>query len=511
MRRILAISSAIACAHITAVAWAQQAPGTPAAPDATPVAPAAAPPPAAPPPTAPPPAAPPVAAAPPPAPAVPLIPTAPPGQPVGNSPLESGPQPVMGKWGTTFYGFVEFDAINDSTQSFNDVAGNAAVQKEKTYAGDHHRTMFGVRNSRIGFKLNAPEVDGIKASAVLEMDFLGNQPTSTTNSGSTISEAAFWTNPGFRVRHMAVKVETPVVDMLFGQYWQLFGWQSYFDPNTVQIQGVPGEVFSRSPQARLSKTIKAGDAAVDLAIAASRPPQKDSAVPDGQAGIKFSYGGIKAVHTVGSAGTAADAAAVGVSGVMRRFILPNLAGQPVERKGITGSGISIDALVPIIPGTMEHRANALTFTGSWATGSGTADLYTGLTGGITFPNPTAADPAPTYPIDNGLVTYDLQGNLHTINWRSYILGVQYYLPVADGRLWLAGNYSRMKSTNALRYTNSAGDAKIFDRSQWYDVNLFFDMTKAVRFGGEYARTKTKYGDGHEPHNDRWQFSAFYIF
>jgi hypothetical protein len=449
----------------------------------------------------PPPTAAPPAVSPPPAPQTPT-------PPVGNNPLDSGPQPVMGKWGTTLYGFVEFDAINDSTQSFNDSAGNAAIAKGGTYTGDHHRTTFGVRNSRIGFKLNAPEVSSIKASAVLEMDFLGNQPT-------TVTEAQFWTNPAFRVRHMAVKVETPVVDMMFGQYWQLFGWQSYFDPNTVEIQGVPGEVFSRSPQARLSKTIKAGDAAIDIAVAASRPPQRDSAVPDGQAGLKFSFGGIKAVHTVGSAGTSADPLAIGVSGVMRRFILPSFEAKPSERKGKTGSGISIDALIPVLPGTMDKRGNSLTLTGSWVTGSGTSDLYTGLTGGVAFPslpNPDMVTPAPTYTanIDNGMVTYDSHGNLHTINWQSYIIGAQYYLP-PSGNIWVSANYSRMKSTNALRYTDAAGDAKIYDRSQWWDLNLFYDMTKAVRFGGEYAVFEQTYGDGKKPKNLRWQFSAFYIF
>ena len=37
------------------------------------------------------------------------------------------PLPVMTKFGATFYGFAEFDAIWDSTQSFNDLAGNSLI------------------------------------------------------------------------------------------------------------------------------------------------------------------------------------------------------------------------------------------------------------------------------------------------------------------------------------------------------------------------------------------------
>jgi hypothetical protein len=490
-----------------------------AAPPAPADAPVAAPPPVdqSAPPVTPPsaPAAPPVAAAPsapPAAEAAPLPAPAPQAAPkVGNEPLDSGPKPVQGKWGTTFYGFVEFDAIHDSTQpaltTINDSQGNAALARPGTYQASNGQTLFGARNSRIGFKLNAPETDGIKTSAVIEMDFLGNQPTSTA------SQAALITNPTFRIRHMALKMEDPVVDVLLGQYWQLFGWQSAFHPNTVEIQGVPGQVYSRSPQARLSKTIKSDAVNVDIAIAASRPPQRNAELPDGQAGLKLTFNDWKGLHTAGSAGTAVDGLSIGVSGVARRFVLPSLGG--VEQSKKNGMGVSIDALLPVIPATMDNRANALTLTGSFVTGTGISDLYTGLSGGVGFPappNPTMATPAPTYAadIDNGLVTYDAQGHLHTIDWQSYIVGVQYYLP-PSGKVFVSANYSGMKSDNAASYVNAAGTAKIFDKSYWADANVFVDVTPAVRLGAEYAYFHQTYGDGVAAKNTRLQFSGLYLF
>jgi len=507
MRRLIAISSAIACAQLTAVAWAQTAPAPAEAPPPVAPAPATTPVPAYPPPAdvAPAPAPAPL---PPPAPMVaPVAPPAPPAPPVGVAPLD-GPQPMTSKWATTFYGFAEFDAINDSTQSFNDPAGNAAIAKRTTLAGKNDRTTFGMRNSRIGFKITSPEYHGIKASGVVEADFLGNQATG-------FSEQQIFSNAGLRVRHFALKVETPVVDMMFGQYWGLFGWQAYFDPNTVEIQGVPGEVFSRTAQARISKTIKAGDTSLDIAVAAVRPPQRNSGVPDGQGGIKFTYGGWKTVRTVGSTGTSADGLSIGVSGVARRFIEPNFNAAPTGRKGKSGFGISIDGLIPVVPGTLENRANSLALTGSFVAGTGIADLYSGLTGGVpiapALPNPGMVSPAPTYTadIDQGLTTFDSAGNLHTINWQSYIVGAQYILPIEE--LWISANYSHMKSSNATRYTDAAGAAKIFNKSHWWDVNLFYDMTKAVRFGGEFAQFFQTYGDGKTAKNNRFQFSAFYIF
>lgn len=416
--------------------------------------------------------------------------------------------PLMGKFDTTIYGFVELDAINDSTQSFNEAAGNALIAKPGTFGGERHRTTFGARNSRIGLKIAVPVSDDIKASGVLEVDFLGNQPPNA-------SENQVFSTPGPRMRHMMLKVETPIIDGLFGQSWQLFGWQGAFHPNTVQIQGVPGEVFARAPQVRLSKTIKNESVAFEVAVAAARSPQRDSGVPDGQAGLKLAFPGWKGVRTAGSTGTSADPLTLGVSGVARRFKVPEFAAAPKGRRGKTGWGLSFDALIPIIPASMEKRANALTFTGSYVTGTGIADLYSGLTGGVSFPalpNPNMVNPAPTYAsnMDAGLVTYDAQGDLHTIDWRSFIVGLQYYLP-PSGKVWVAVNYSQMKSNNATSYVDAAGAAKIFNKSYFADANLFVDATSAVRFGAEYAYFHQTYGDGVEAKNTRLQFSAFLLF
>ena len=121
-------------------------------------------------------------------------------------------------------------------------------------------------------------------------------------------------------------------------------------------------------------------------------------------------------------------------------------------------------------------------------------------------------PAPTYAadIDNGMVTFDASGHVHTIDWQSYIVGVQYYLP-PSGKVWVSANYSGMKSGNATSYVNAAGAAKIFDKSYWADANVFCDVTSAVRLGAEYAYFHQTYGDGTAAKNTRLQFSGFYLF
>src|SRR5205085_11988029 len=246
------------------------------------------------------------------------------------------------------------DSIFDSTQSLNDLAGNAQIAKSGTYAGEHARMTFGGRNSRIGFRFKGPENETVKSSAQIEYDFLGNQSPTVT------SEAQTWASPVPRIRHLNLKIETPFVDVLAGQSWMLFGWQTYFHPAAVEIQGLPGQVFTRGPQLRLSHVFKTDPVNIELAVAAARPPQKNSGTPDGQGGLRLTVNDWKGVHTMGSAATAADALGIGVSGVVRQFKLPELSAAPVNQVTKTGWGVSIDGLIPVTRASLDHRENALT-------------------------------------------------------------------------------------------------------------------------------------------------------
>jgi hypothetical protein len=301
-----------------------------------------------------------------------------------------------------------------------------------------------------------------------------------------------------------------------GQTWQLFGWQPYFHPNTVQIQGVPGEVFSRSPQLRLAHVFKSDPVNFELAVAAVRPVQRDSGVPDGHAGARLLFNNWKGLRTVGSTGTAVDAAALGVSGLVRRVKLPELSAAPKGATKKAGWGVSLDAMLPIVPATSDNRSNALTLTGSFVRGDGIADLYTGLTGGLGFPslpNPMMTNPAPTYnsTIDPGVVSFDAKGDVKLIAWQSFIVGLQYYLPIDNGHVWLAGTYSNMRSGNADDFATMASASRIFEKSQFVNASLFWDATSNVRFGLDYSWFEQKYVDGIKAHNSRVQLSGFYIF
>ena len=168
-----------------------------------------------------------------------------------------------------FYGWLELDALWDSTQSFNETVLNQNISRPGTYAGDNPRFQATVKDSRIGFKVAAPNYGSIKASAQFEADFFGMQPT-------TVTQDQQYTYSSIRLRHYFAKLETPVFDLLAGQTFDLYGWggQGFF-PSTPAFLGVMGEVFHRNVQLRLSKTISGDHVALEIAVAGVRPATRD--------------------------------------------------------------------------------------------------------------------------------------------------------------------------------------------------------------------------------------------
>lgn len=418
------------------------------------------------------------------------------------------------KWQATIYGFVEADGINDSTRSYADYIGNALVARDDTYAGKVGRTQASIRNSRLGFELRSPSIGGVRPSAILESDFFGNQP-------ATVSDAAYFNSPTFRIRHAYLKLESDVVDVWAGQTYYLFGWQNYFFPCSLEFLGLPNEAFGRTMQVRLGHSFKADAVSVDVAVAALSPAQRDSEIPDANAGVRLSYNRWKGISTPGNGGTADFPLSIGLSGTVRRFKVNAFTPPPPQSSnGATGWGLSVDALIPIIPAKdSSDRGNRLTLTGSFVVGTGIADLI-GTGGNATFPTlPNAAQATPamiyTPDIDNGLVAFDLSGVLHTINWQTFMVGLQYYVP-PTGRVILSVNYTQSLSDNMSQLyppgEREIGIVTTIAKSTRYaDANVFWDVTPAVRVGASFQYTSVQYLDDDTPRNFRYMLQALYFF
>ena len=478
------------------------------------------------------PPAPPVAAPPPPPVAAPIAPSATEFPVEPRSPLLVEPpspwiiQPpnevMRARWQTSLYGFVELNGMHDATQSYGPSTNNVMLARPGTYAGQHGRTQLTANNSLFGFVLTAPTLAAMQALGHVEVDFFGVQPTDAT-------ESTIYTTPSVRMRLFYLRLRKSILgpaylELLAGQYHDLFAWGGAgFYPHSIAFLGIAGEVYHREPQIRLTASIPFQCATIDVAAAAVRPVQRDSQVPDVQGGVKVAIGSWKGIGAQGFGQPEVHPAAFGVSGVWRRFAVAEFLPVPGDPKIAFGHGFAANAFLPIIPAKKAtERENALSLNAELTIGTGISDLYTGLTGGALFPtlpNPAGLMPAPLYRpnIDSGIVTYDANGNLQPINWRAIVVGFQYYLPVAEGKLWVSGNYSQLKSTNIVSLTPENSRGGVFFWQQYVDGNVYAAVHPAVHLGLSYQYTEQVFGDrpfgGANPrsHNHRGELGMRMFF
>lgn len=423
----------------------------------------------------------------------------------------SNPGQVTSKWAMTIYGFAEVDLMHDTTQSFTDSPGNGLIVRSgaNVLTYNNGRTQTTARNSRLGVRLSAPEANGIRASGNIEMDFMGSQPT-------PISEAAFVNNGTFRIRAAYAKLESDYVDLLAGQSYFLFGEGPFFFPMSIWFFGMPNQVFGRTQQFRLSHTVKSDAANVEIAGSVQRPPERDSEVPDFQGALKLSVNSWKGPHTIGSGYAAIDPLTVAVSGTFRHFRINEFAAAPAATRSINGWGLSLDGMIPILTAaSVKAKGNALTLTGSFSKGSGYSDLIGGLTGGAAFPAVPSATPggmAAAYPanIDPGIIQYDSAGNLRALNWQTFMVGLQYYLP-PEGRVAIAANYTQGDSDNITDGLTGGALGGVMKKSQFFEAVVLGDITPAVRAGIAWQRIAQTRGDDVQSKSNRLELSVYFFF
>jgi hypothetical protein len=426
-----------------------------------------------------------------------------------TTPVPEAPAPE--RWRARLYGFVELDGIHDSTQSFTEASLNAMIAPRGTYLGDNGRTQFTAKNSRVGLTIEAPAFHRMEASGKINVDFFGVQPTDVTENDFNVVGL-------MRLRHAYLRLGTPVVDLLVGQHPTLLGWGGAgFYPGTVAFLGVVGQIYHHDAQLRLSKTLERQALSVEAAVAAVRPAQRDAEVPDLEAGLRLSVNRWLGRTIQGNDRPELVPLSVGVSGLHRRFAVPEYLELPRRALVTTGWGLAVNALIPVLPARgADDFSNCLTLTGEYSIGTGIADRYSFLTGGARFPalpNPKGLAIPPLYRpnVDNGLVTFDADETLRTIDWRAFVLGVQYYLPIPVVRIWVTGLYANLTSRNLAELTPLPNHGGIFTRAQYLDGSLFVGITPDVHFGFSLQVTEQTIANGPTARNIRAHLATNLFF
>jgi hypothetical protein len=427
-----------------------------------------------------------------------------------GSRASTAPTFVVGRFVTTLYGYLEGDVIHDSQRVATDgYGGNPTLNLPGSFLGDNGRTVFSSRGTRLGMRFAAPEVSGIRVRANFEMDFVGNQPgtpvTAPPTTARTITEANFFVNATPRIRIALAQVDSDFLTLSIGQTWNVMAFAAAYLPTSIQPQGLPGQLFGRNPQVRLSHIFDAKVVSVEVAAAALRSPQFDAEMPDLQGGLKFNINGWTGVQSIGSTATVISPASVAVTGGTRKIKMATVVtgANASSYDTVVGNVVALNAFVPLIPAT-QRGPFALSLLGEAASGTGMGDLYSGLSGGAAIGAPIgvqAANYAGFTDIDTGIAGFNRSGKLDTVDFRTLIVGAQFSV----GKVVLAGSYSNVYSDNVQQFNGA------WNQQAFWDANLIVDPWAGVRFGIEFARTLQRRNTNQLANNSRVFFGTFFLF
>ena len=423
------------------------------------------------------------------------------------------------QWKLIVGGFAELDVISDSTRSLPEVAGNIPIDRANTIAGTAGRTQFTLRNSRLAFTLIAPKLSDWQNKAHLEFDMFGaGNPTGG-------AETTLYNNATPRVRHLYYQADKEGWQFLAGQTWMLFGWQPYYFMTTNQDGPVPGMLFSRNVQFRGIKSTDIGsNGKLQSALAVTRPPQRDSEYPGLEAGLRLTFDSRKSGLTKGPGGErVTQPMSIAVSGLYRDFAVPTTGGGLTDLTHVPGSAVAFDAMLPVISskdGKDIH--NTLSLLGEFTTGKGYGEQFSGWTGGIASPLGTAVKPSTAAALaaagrplnlDPGIGDYDYTGTFQLVQLRTFNVHFQ-YTPHFDGT-WFDAGYGQLFSSNMPSLYGPTGLTSSgtipYDKTEAYFANVFHQVNEQWRVSLEFDQFKTRYSDGMQTHDNRYQLSTWFVF
>ncbi len=416
------------------------------------------------------------------------------------------------QWKVGLSGFVELDTIYDTTRSLPEVVGNTAIAKKGTFDGDNGRTQFSIRNTRLSFNVIAPEVDGWKTRGYIETDFLGYDP-SVAASGTTNSEASFYSNPTMRLRHAFLSADQNGWQVLAGQTWNLFGWQPAFVPSSVSISPLAGILYQRAERIGVSKTISGDTQSVQIATSLQKPSQRDGRIPNVDLGIKWSDNARKSGFASSNSDIKTQPMSFGLSGTYRNFTYPNSSTSTTESTSMAGLAAAADVLIPVIASDDgKDVSHTLTATGEFTIGKGYGDEFPSWTGGLAQLNTSSAAPAPnSITLDQGLGGYNNGGAFELIRLRTFNGQLQYHL---NGKCFFTAGYGQLFSNNLGNFISGAGQtsSRLYDRTEAKFVNWVHDFTSQFRIAFEFDQFTTHYvADGAVNHDNRYIMATYFRF
>lgn len=262
-------------------------------------------------------------------------------------------EPVMSKFKVSLGGYIKLDYANNSNAS-----GPTTLPSGATQGGFKEESIFTAKQSRFWLKVAGPEFLGAKTNAMVEADFFG--------AGSLSNEFG-----NMRMRHAYGTLDWDTTQVLFGQFWDVFG-PAAADTIDFRQGGDSGCANNpRVPQIRLTQKLNLNaDNSLKFVLGLQNPVQDSAVAGSGAQAVAGAVG-----STYGSVVNAAgqimfSSKALGVSpGFMGLGMSPlqvGLFGQAgnekvVGSKSVDTYGYGVYTFVPLIK-SQDGKGRAMTLS-----------------------------------------------------------------------------------------------------------------------------------------------------
>ena len=375
--------------------------------------------------------------------------------------------PVTSKFNLSIGGFVKLDYAHNSNASgptTTPAGAPAGVSKEES--------IFTAKQSRIWFKVAGPTFLGAKTTALIEADFYG--ANSLSNEFGNM-----------RMRHAYGSLDWKNTQVLFGQFWDVFG-PAGGDTIDFRQSGDTGAPSNpRVPQIRLTHNLGLSDNNAMKFVLALQNPTQNSATGTvtapgtggGSNGFPGTVGGSYGSMVNAAGQIMLSSKVLGVSpgfmGLGMRPLQVGLFGLAGNQK-IAGSksvdvyGYGAYGFVPLIKSRDgKSRAMTLSLETQAAIGAG---LYVQSVTNI----PVVGPPSNR----SGAKGYTLYGQLK-------------FYPIQE--LGITAGYGRRGAMNYDDYRVNTTPATTFQTSnELMYVNLTYDLNAAVRLATEFEHLASRY-------------------
>jgi hypothetical protein len=402
--------------------------------------------------------------------------------------------PVQSKFNLSIGGYVKLDYVNNSN-AVGPLNPGAPGGGLAAGTGTKDESLFTAKQSRFWLRVAGPTFLGAKTNALIEADFYG--------TGSLANEFG-----NMRMRHAYGSMDWANTQVLFGQFWDVFG-PAAADTIDFRQGGTTGAPSSpRVPQIRLTQKVNFNPENTLKFVFALQNPVQDSATDSTVAGVPgfLTSGGDNSNSKTGGYGSLVNAAgqivfsskAIGVSpGFMGLGMSPlqvglfGLAGSQkiVGNHAVDVYGYGAYGFVPLIK-SKDGKNRAMTLS---------LETQAYVASGLNIQGATAIATVNAKPNMTGAKGYGVYGQLK-------------FHPTQD--MGVTGGYMRR---NALNYDSYKATPAFEKYNELMYGNITYDLNAAIRVATEFEHLKTQYGakpagrNADFGQNNSVRLAAYYFF